>query len=147
MIVRKLEQLQGTDRSVSAANWTSHRLLLASDGLGFSLHDTILHAGTETKMWYRNHVEAVYCVEGEGEIHDLDTDEVHSISPGTMYALDKHDRHVLKARTRFRMICVFCPALHGPETHDQQGAYPLLGKEQSKAPLPPSAAGDASVVS
>lgn len=131
MIIRKLEELKGTDRSVSDSNWTSHRLLLESDGMGFSLHDTTLHAGTETKMWYRHHVEAVYCVEGEGEIHDLETDEVHSIVPGTMYALDKHDRHVLKARTAFRMICVFNPPLHGAETHDAEGAYPLLAKPES----------------
>lgn len=137
MIIRNLNELKGSDRSVSDSNWTSHRLLLESDGMGFSLHDTTLHAGTETKMWYRNHVEAVYCIAGEGEIHDLETDEVHPITPGTMYALDKHDRHVLKARTEFRMICVFNPPLHGPETHDEDGAYPLLEKpEPAASPSP-----------
>ncbi|MEZ6018370.1 MAG: ectoine synthase [Planctomycetota bacterium] len=126
MIVRRLNELKGSERCVSDTNWTSHRLLLESDGMGFSFHDTTLHAGTATKMWYRNHVEAVYCVEGEGEIHDLETDVVHPIAPGTMYALDANDRHVLKAHTQLRMICVFNPALHGPETHDADGAYPLL---------------------
>jgi len=126
MIVRRLKDLEGTDRCVADTNWTSHRLLLERDGVGFSLHDTILHAGTETKMWYRNHVEAVYCVEGQGEIVDLATNATHPIEPGTMYALDANDRHILKARTRLRMICVFNPALHGPETHDDDGAYPLL---------------------
>ncbi|MFT5734199.1 MAG: L-ectoine synthase [Planctomycetota bacterium] len=133
MIIRQLEKLKGTERSVSDANWTSYRLLLESDGMGFSLHDTTLHAGTETAMWYRNHVEAVYCIEGDGEIHDLETGEVHPISPGTMYALDKHDQHILKARTRFRMICVFNPPLHGPETHDEDGAYPLLAAPDATA--------------
>jgi L-ectoine synthase len=90
------------------------------------MHDTILHAGTETPMWYKNHVEAVYCVEGEGEVVDLATDAVHPIHPGTLYALNDNDRHVLRARTRLRMICVFNPALHGPETHDTDGAYPLI---------------------
>lgn len=126
MIVRRLEELDGTDRSVSDTTWTSRRLLLASDGMGFSMHDTILHAGTETPMWYRNHVEAVYCVEGEGEIEDLERGEVHPIAPGTLYALDRNDRHVLRARTQLRMICVFNPPLVGPETHDEDGAYPLL---------------------
>ena len=41
-----------------------------------------------------------------------------------MYALDRHDRHVLKARTRMRMVCVFNPPLHGKEVHDETGAYP-----------------------
>lgn len=126
MIIRRLNELKGSERCVSDTNWTSHRLLLESDGMGFSLHDTILHPGTATKMWYRNHVEAVYCVEGEGEIVDLERDVVHPIAPGTMYALDAHDRHVLRAHTQLRMICVFNPALHGPETHDAEGAYPLL---------------------
>ena len=133
MIIRRLEELNSNERSVSDTNWTSRRLLLAQDGMGFSMHDTILHAGTETKMWYKNHVEAVYCVEGEGEIVDLENDTVHPITPGTLYALDKHDRHILKAKTRFRMICVFNPPLVGPETHDDEGAYPLIHAEEAGA--------------
>lgn len=126
MIVRNLNDLEGTDRCVHDENWTSRRLLLRKDGMGFSMHDTILHAGSATKMWYRNHVEAVYCVEGEGEIEDLETGAVHPIAPGTLYALDAHDRHVLRATTRLRMVCVFNPPLLGLETHDADGAYPLL---------------------
>lgn len=129
MIIRRIEELAGTERCVSEANWTSTRLLLAKDGMGFSMHETILHAGTETPMWYRNHVEAVYCVEGEGEIVERETGKVHAIRPGTLYALDQHDRHILRAKTRFRMVCVFNPPVHGPETHDADGSYPLLGSE------------------
>lgn len=133
MIVRQLEDIEGTDRSVSADTWTSRRLLLADDGMGFSMHDTVLHAGSETPMWYRNHVEAVYCIGGEGEIHDLETDERHPIAPGTIYALDRHDKHVLIARSELRMVCVFRPALVGPESHDASGSYPLLAdKEEVK---------------
>lgn len=129
MIIRKLADLNSAERCVSDTNWTSRRLLLHKDGMGFSMHDTILHAGTVTPMWYRNHVEAVYCVEGEGEIVDLADNSVHAIAPGTLYALDQHDRHILKAVTQLRMICVFNPPLHGPETHDAEGAYPLLEPE------------------
>jgi L-ectoine synthase len=129
VIVRTLDGIAGTDRTVSAETWTSRRLLLADDGLGFSLHDTILEAGTTTTMWYRNHIEAVYCIEGEGEIVELDTDVVHPIRPGTVYALDAHDRHTVRARTRLRMVCVFNPPCTGQETHDETGAYPLLSVE------------------
>jgi L-ectoine synthase len=66
----------------------------------------------------------VLCVEGDGEIEDLAVGAVHPIAPGTMYALDQHDRHVLRARTRMRMVCVFNPPLHGKEVHDDSGAYP-----------------------
>lgn len=125
MIVRQLEQLEN-QRTVSGETWTSRRLLLAGDGMGFSMHDTVLGAGTVTRMWYRNHVEAVYCVEGTGRIEDLATGEVHPIRPGTIYALNDHDKHVLVAETELRVVCVFNPPVVGPETHDETGSYPLM---------------------
>lgn len=126
MIVRTLDDTVDSDASVGAATWTSRRLLLARDGMGFSLHDTIIEAGTETPMWYRNHLEAVYCIEGEGTVELVDSGEVFDIVAGTVYALDQHDRHVLRATTRMRMVCVFNPPCTGRETHDETGAYPLL---------------------
>ena len=68
MIIRRLEEIPGTERHVDTPNWESRRLLLKNDGMGFSMHDTIIREGTETRMWYQNHLEAVYCIEGEGEI-------------------------------------------------------------------------------
>lgn len=127
MIVRRLEDVIGTDRDIKAenGNWVSRRLLLRDDEMGFSLHDTTIIAGTETFIHYKNHLEAVYCVGGEGEIEDLETGQIHSISDGIMYALNSHERHYLRARTDMRMICVFSPALTGTEVHDREGAYPL----------------------
>lgn len=133
MIIRRLNELAGTERDVQDENWSSRRLLLKQDGMGFSMHDTILHAGTETPMWYRNHVEAVYCIRGKGELLDLEDGAAHPIEPGTLYALNDHDKHVLRANTELRMICVFNPPLHGPETHDEDGAYPLLDDVTAKS--------------
>src|SRR5690606_16719911 len=96
VIVRTLADIVGSERDVAAATWSSRRLILADDRVGFSLHDTIIHEGTETSMWYRNHIEAVYCIEGEGTLEDVATGEVHSIGPGSMYLLDQHDKHVLR---------------------------------------------------
>lgn len=126
MIVRNLNTLIATDREVKAENWTSRRLLLRDDGMGFSLHDTIIHAGTTTEMHYQNHLEAVYCVEGEGELTDLETGEVYPIRNGMMYALSEHERHLLRAHTSLRMVCVFNPPVVGPEVHDEHGVYPVL---------------------
>lgn len=131
MIVRNLATL-GAEREVKATTWTSRRLLLADDKLGFSMHDTVIHAGTETRMWYRNHIEAVYCVAGRGSIEVIATREVFPITDGTIYALDLHDEHILRAETELRMVCVFRPALVGRETHDATGAYPLLTDEASR---------------
>ena len=124
MIVRRVADLDGTDRDTVADTWRSRRFLLASDGMGFSFHETIISAGTETRMWYKHHLEAVYCVGGRGSIEDLATGEVHPITDGTMYALDQHDRHVVRAEEDMRLICVFNPPCVGGETHDEDGAYP-----------------------
>lgn len=126
MIVKNLKDLHGTDREVKGETWISRRLLLRGDNMGFSLHDTLMHAGTSTEMHYQNHLEAVYCVGGTGNIRNLETGEVFPIADGTVYALDGNERHVLTAETELRVVCVFNPALVGPESHDANGAYPLL---------------------
>ena len=75
-------------------------------------------------MEYANHLEACYCIEGEGEVEDLTTGERHAIVPGTVYALDAHDRHVMRVKSDLRLVCVFSPALAGGEVHDESGAFP-----------------------
>lgn len=124
MIVRDLSAIVGSERDVYTENWNSRRLLLAGDAMGFSLHDTLIHPGTETTMCYENHLEAVYCIEGEGEITVLPDGPTYPIRPGVMYALNEHDRHCLRATTQLRMVCVFNPPVSGQEVHDENGAYP-----------------------
>ena len=46
MIVRDFNKHQGTDRHVGDAQWTSTRLLLADDKMGFSFHITVLEVGS-----------------------------------------------------------------------------------------------------
>ncbi|MCA9607325.1 MAG: ectoine synthase [Myxococcales bacterium] len=123
MIVRTLTEVVGTEDDVSAPGWNSRRLLLARHGMGFSMHDTIIEAGAELPMHYKHHLEAVYCIEGEGEIESRETGERWPIQHGTIYALDQHDAHVLRAKTRMRMICTFNPPVTGQEVHGADGAY------------------------
>jgi L-ectoine synthase len=104
----------------------SRRMLLKKDGRGFSFHDTTIFAGTTTLIWYKNHLEAVYCVSGEGELEVIKTGEIFKIKKGTMYALNGHEKHYLRASSDMRMICVFNPPLTGGEVHDKDGVYPLL---------------------
>ena len=129
MIVRTKEALTGTDRHVHAPTFDTRRYLLKKDGMGFSFHETVLYTGTETYMYYKNHVEAVYCVRGHATLTDLATGKVHDIRAGTMYALDQHDKHILKVHEEVTMMCVFNPALVGPEVHDAEGTYPILEEE------------------
>ncbi|MGP4844470.1 ectoine synthase [Marinobacter sp. 1Y8] len=124
MKIVTLDDIIGSDQDVHGPNWNSRRLLLKKDGMGFSMHETIIPANTEHTFWYKNHLEAVYCVAGNGSIEDLATGEVHQISDGVLYALDNHDRHILRGGTEdMRLICTFNPPVSGRETHDADGAY------------------------
>ncbi len=128
MIVRNIDDIRGTAQEVTAPNWVSRRLLLARDGMGFSFHETTIFAGTETHIHYRNHLEAVFCVAGEGEIETVADGRRYAIRPGVMYALDRHDEHYLRARSELKLVCVFNPPLTGREVHDEEGVYPLLAE-------------------
>ncbi len=130
MIVRSLAEIENTPRDVAGPTWRSRRLLLEADGLGFSMHDTLIHAGTTTEMEYRHHLEAVYCVAGRGSVTVVGG-ETFAIEPGTVYALDRHDRHVLVAEETLRLVCVFNPPLTGRETHDESGSYPRSTEEET----------------
>ncbi len=124
MIVRSLAELTGTDRDVRGGGWRSRRLLRRDDSVNFSLHLTDLAANTELELEYANHFEANYCIAGEGEVVEVSTGRSHQLSPGVMYTLDDHDRHILRARTPMTLLCVFWPALSGTERHDSKGGYP-----------------------
>ena len=127
MLIRTIDEISGGNADVKAenGNWQSRRFITQADNMGFSLHDTIRKVGTETKIWYKYHLEAVYCIAGNGSIHELDTGITHQLRSGVMYALNKNDRHILRGGTEdMRMICVFYPALKGDEIHDENGSYP-----------------------
>ena len=126
MIIRNLKDANASARRVESDGWTSVRLLLKDDEMGFSFHITTIHEGAELEMEYKNHLECVYCMSGEGSIEDLATGEVHQIAPGVMYALNQHDRHILRANKGSEMVmaCVFNPPVTGREVHGPDGAYP-----------------------
>jgi len=126
VIVRELKDVIGSWRHASGDGWESRRIVLADDRMGCSLHDTLVREGAELHLEYKNHLEVNYCIEGEGEVVDVATGTIWPIRPGTMYALDKHDRHILRAtKGDLRLVCTFSPALSGCETHDADGSYRL----------------------
>ena len=132
MIVRTVEEVTGTERDVAAGHWRSRRLVLADDRVGFSVHETTIEAGSVNDFWYANHVEAVFVVEGEGELYDKDDDTTHALAPGSIYVLNGHERHQLRPRTRMRTVCVFTPPVTGREVHDEHGVYPLVALEDDE---------------
>lgn len=126
MIVRTVEETTDTEGDVQTENWRSKRIVLSGDGVGFSMHETTIDADTVNEFWYANHIEAVFIVEGEGELDDLEGGQTHQLAPGSVYVLDKHDKHRVRPLTRMRMVCVFNPPVTGREVHDENGTYPLI---------------------
>ena len=64
-------------------------------------------------------------LEGEGVLTDMTTGCQYDIRPGTLYALDRHERHRLQVHKRMRVICTFVPPLSGGEIHKADGSYPV----------------------
>jgi L-ectoine synthase len=114
MIVRNSNNVP----AIEWGNGTSRRFLVADDGVGYTVTDTLVRAGTKSRLEYRNHLEACYCIEGSGEVIELDGTS-HPLVPGTLYALNEHDAHFLVASPHedLRLVCVFTPALRGDEVH------------------------------
>lgn len=102
MIVKTLEDIVGTKGEAQGDKWHSLRLLHQEDGMGVTLTDSILDAGFEMDLWQKNHIEACYCLEGEGAVEELGGGKVHQIKAGTLYAMNNHDRHRIRAKTRFQ---------------------------------------------
>lgn len=125
MIVTDKKDIKGTPRDASGPGWTSLRLLVKSDGMGFSMTETHVLPGTVLTLQYKNHVEACYCIGGQGTVTELATGKVHRIVPGVLYALDDHDLHEVRVEGEeaLHFICVFSPALQGDEVHGPDGSY------------------------
>ena len=135
MIVRSLDDIAGTSRDVSGPGWRSRRVILREDDMGCSVRDTIVREGAELHLHYKHHLETNYCIAGEGEVVEVATGKTHAIRPGTVYALDRHDRHIVRAlKGDLRLVCVFTPALTGTETHRPDGSYDVTGETVDRRP-------------
>ena len=137
MIVRKLQAIRKSDQNVRTDQWESARLLLKDDDMGFSFHVTTMYAGEEIHMHYQNHLEAVLVLKGTGTIEDLGTGITHRLASGVMYALNAHDKHVVRPETDILTACVFNPPVTGREVHDENGAYPAAA-DMAREPAPVS---------
>eukprot|EP01138_Halocafeteria_seosinensis_P014553 gb/GECG01014857.1/.p1 GENE.gb/GECG01014857.1/~~gb/GECG01014857.1/.p1 ORF type:complete len:200 (+),score=36.53 gb/GECG01014857.1/:1-600(+) len=129
----------GNHHIAASGTWESRRYLLRKDGMGFSFHHTILYEGTSTLIWYRNHVEAVFITQGEGEIELVDENQkegegvVYPLKPGTLYGLNGHERHYLRAtKGDLHVACAFNPPVAGSEDHNDQGVYPVVDDADNK---------------
>ena len=135
MIVRTLDDVKTRGSyGEKPGFWSSARYLLRDDNVGFTLTQTSVSARQAQEMHYKNNVEANLVIDGEGDLTDLATGEVYRLSAGSMYTLDKHDRHRLSAISDMRIVCVFTPALVSTETYDADGSYPILQRQYVSGP-------------
>ena len=130
MKVRSIKNLEGTERHVKGVGFDSIRVLLERDGMGFSLHKTIIPKGDPQHWHYKDHLEACYCIKGLGIITNLETGESFTIKPDTTYILDEHDDHTFQALEDTVLISVFNPPVTGNEVHNEDGSYELLSSER-----------------
>lgn len=119
MFIRSKSDVEKTSFFVEWGAGTSHRLLTEQDAMGFTLCHTVVRAGTESLLHYRNHLEACYCIAGQGEIEDM-LGNIHAIKPGDLYVLDQHDCHFLRGGKEqdLILVSVFNPPLQGDEKHN-----------------------------
>jgi len=104
----------------------SNRILLADDGMGYTLTKTFIQPSAgKVFQQYKNHLESCYCVSGRATLTNADTGEKHDIFPDITYVLDKNDAHWFEAHEETALICVFNPPLSGLEKHDAEGSYPV----------------------
>ena len=54
--MKRLQDVVGTENEVDGGNWVSRRLLLADAGMGYSVHDTVIKAGTEYESLAANKI-------------------------------------------------------------------------------------------
>ncbi|MCB1333941.1 MAG: ectoine synthase [Roseivivax sp.] len=122
MYIRSCAEVEKTDHFVDWGNGTSHRLLTEADQMGFTVCHTVVRAGTRSRLQYRNHLEACYCIGGAGAVEAMDGTR-YPVAPGTIYVLDQHDDHYLVADPEqdLVLVSVFNPPLRGTERHRLTG--------------------------
>ena len=130
MLLKSFQEVEASGQvvAISHGNSTAVRVLLKSDGLGFSLSEARCGANRSSNLWYKNHWEANYVRAGKGVITDRTSGESWQASPGMLYCVGPNDKHtVANSSDPLRIISIFNPPIEGPETHDQDGAYPPTG--------------------
>ena len=132
MFIRSLEDVKDTDRYKVMPRSATHsaRYLTAADGMGFSLHVNRGKAVPAVQLWYKNHWEANYLIAGAIKVTDMTSGQEWVLGAGDLYQVGPNDRHLYEVLEDEHHLSIFCPALQGDETHDDDGAY------SSSGPLP-----------
>lgn len=118
MFARDVQDILGTERDVAGKGWRSRRLILARDGLKYSVHETTLDAGATLRFTYAAHRETIYCVAGTGTVQNASSGELWPLHPGCIYSVGIGDDHIVATRSEMKLLCIFDPPLEGREEAD-----------------------------
>ncbi len=125
MIVKRLSDTRVVPIGHGRTN--AYRYLLHDDECGFTISTPRAPGGKSIVLWYQNHVEANYILDGEGAVEDVTTGERWDLAPGTLYVVGPKDRHFIESENGLYVMSIFNPPIYGHETHDEQGTYPPSG--------------------
>ena len=124
MKIIDMNDLKGTERQINFdSGMISYRALLKKDGMGFTICKTVIPVGPIQRWHYKNHLEACYCICGEGILTNMFTGKSYKIMEDMLYVLDDHDEHTFEALEHTVLISVFNPPLIGHEVHLPDGSY------------------------
>jgi L-ectoine synthase len=118
MFISSITDVIGTDREVQGDGWTSRRVILAGEGMGYSVHETTVDAGSRLHLAYEHHRETVYCLEGRGTLLEVASAEAVALTPGSVYSAGMREEHILTCDTEMTFLCIFTPGLEGNEEAD-----------------------------
>jgi L-ectoine synthase len=125
MIVRNHRECSGNGTEIECPKgaFQSRRLLLKKDGMGYSLHRTLVRKGGPYRWHYKNHLESCYCISGSGRLTKESTGECWEIREGDIYALNDSEAHTFEAYSEVILLCIFNPPVTGSEVHQEDGSY------------------------
>lgn len=125
MIVKNVEMMHLLEpqRCIEGVGFKSIRLIIEEDKMGFSFHKTIIPKGGPYHWHYTKHLEACFCIKGEGILTNLENKQQFIIDEGMIYILNNHDDHTFEALEDVELISVFNPPVKGNEIHKEDGSY------------------------
>ncbi|KAI8518254.1 hypothetical protein Bbelb_042710 [Branchiostoma belcheri] len=111
---------------------SSCQFLLRDDKFGVSVTLTSVFTRPETvngvPMWYKNHKETAYYINGNMTYQWEEGKQEASFRPGgTAFMMNKNDPHRALPKEESLKLCVFYPALVGNEKHSFDGGYSVYG--------------------
>jgi L-ectoine synthase len=118
MFQTSVAEILATERDVHGEGWKSRRLMLAREGAPYSVHETVVSAGSRLRFTYRAHRETVYCIRGEATVEDVTIGARHALTPGSLYSVGIGEDHIVSAITDVTFLCIFDPPLEGSEEAD-----------------------------